>query len=104
MLHPIIEIPAIPLDAQINLENAARLRYTARTGMNVPLLIGGSASPAALPTLCDHCGARPGEAHAAAHTRRVLHICADCAARDTVLVTIAVRKIAIAEHKAITAA
>lgn len=78
---PVI-IPALPLAAAINLENAARLRAMQRTGRVLPLIGGGSADVAALGALCEHCGQAPGKAHVAPYTRRPVHICDECAALD----------------------
>ncbi len=78
---PVI-IPALPLAAAINLENAARLRAMQRQGRVLSLIAGGSADVGALAALCEHCGQTPGLPHTAPYTRRPVHICDGCAALD----------------------
>jgi hypothetical protein len=78
-----VTLPPLPLSAQINLENAARLRAAERQQRYIPIILGGSIEHYAdFATLCEHCGAQAGLPYSVRYTRRTVHICADCLAQE----------------------
>lgn len=79
LLPEVFVSTAIPLSAQIGIENAARQRFMERTGKTVPLLVGGTADPVILATLCEGCGEAEGKAYEAPYTKRPVHLCTTCA-------------------------